>query len=152
MNLLKINFLIFILISSVVYGQNYNIDQHLDKIPSSFELIGISSKDNSKIYRYKESFPTTVFSFDVDKYEIKIHKNIIVGLHFVLLPKDKNNNVPYTLIDKVSQKSGIKPIFKNSKYYFDDITSKTQIFRQYIPDYGGDRIHIMITSTKYLYK
>ena len=133
-------------------SQNFDLGQKFDKVPDTFELIGISSKDTSKIYRFREKNLTTVFSYTVDKFEIRVHKKTIVSLHFVLNPKNKSSNVPTDLIDKVKTKSGREPLKKDSQYYFDDISSKTVIFRKNIPEYGGDKIHIVVTSSKYLYK
>lgn len=135
---------------SLGYSQDLTLGNRLDKIPGYFELIGASSKDNSRIYSLKENSPSTIFSYSVDKYEIKIHKNIIVSMHFVLIPKDKGDNVPEDLINKVKLKGGREPIKKDSKYYFDDISSKTVILRAKIPEYGGDKIHIQVTLTEYL--
>lgn len=135
-----------------IFSQNYDLGQKFDNTQSNFELVGISSKDNSKMYRFKEDFSTTVFSYTVDKFEIRVYNDIIVSLHFVLNPKDKTGRIPKTLIEKVKLKSGREPLIKGSKYYFDDESSKTVIFRQDIPDYGGDKIHTMTTSSKYLYK
>lgn len=139
-----------IFISSTIYCQNFDLGETLNEIPETLKLIGISSKDNSKIYRFNQEFPSTVFSYEVDKFEIKIYQNTIVSLHFVLKPKDNTSNVPIELIEKVKLKSGNSPVLKDSKYFFDDISSKTIIFRKNIIDYGGDRIHILTTSTEYL--
>ena len=70
----------------------------------------------------------------------------------MLNPENKTSNVPVDLIDKVKIKSGREPLKKDSQYYFDDISSKTVIFRKNIPEYGGDKIHTVVTSSKYLYK
>ena len=143
---------IIFLTCKLVISQNFDLGHRFDKIPNTFELVGISSKDTSKIYRSKEKNPTTVFSYTVDKFEIRVHNKTIVSLHFVLNPKNKTSNVPVDLIDKIKTKSGREPLKEDSQYYFDDISSKTVIFRKNIPEYGGDKIHIVVTSSKYLYK
>jgi len=145
-------FFILLSISSLCISQDYKINEGIEKLDEKFELIGVSSKDNSKIYLYKEKYPTTVFSYIVNRFEIKIYKNTIVGLHYVLEPKDNTGNIPKELINQISEKSGREPILKDSSYYFDDISSKTTIFRKQVSEYGGDKIHILISSTDYLYK
>jgi len=142
--------LLIIVIKVPVNGQNLDLGQKIEKVPNTFKLIGISSKDNSKIYRFIETFPTTVFSYSVDYFEVKIHENTVVSLHFVLRPKDKLNEVPIDLIEKIKLKSGHEPLKKDSKYFFDDISNKTVVARQNIPDYNGDKIHILVSLTDYL--
>ena len=145
--------LLFISISNIsLYSQFYDIGDKIYSTPSNYQIIGISSKDNSKIYRYKDKFPTTVFSYTVDKYEIKIRDNTVVGMHFVLYPTDNNYNVvPESLINKIKIKSGNEPLKKGIKYYFDDGSTRTIVYRKNIPDYGGDRIFIYVVSTDYLF-
>lgn len=135
---------------TICFCQDLTLGNRLDKIPDYFQLIGASSKDNSRIYRLKNNFPSTIFSYTVDKYEIKIHKNIIVSMHFVLLPKDKSQTIPDDLINRVKLKSGREPTKRNSNYYFDDISSRTVILRANMTEYGGDKIHIQVTLTEYL--
>ena len=141
----KIFFLILIISHChYVFNQNLDIGNRIDKVPDTFDLIGKSSTDNSKIYRFNGVFPTTVFSHSVDKYEIKIHNQTIVSTHFVLLPKDQSEKVPSELIQKLKAKSGIDPVIKGSKYYFDDGKVRTVIHRKNEPLYGGDKIFVMV--------
>lgn len=144
--------MIFIIFIPCIKAQNYEIGQKFNNSDPNFTLLGVSSKDNSKIYRYKQSFPTTVFSYNVAYFEIKAYNNKIVNLHFVLNPKDRSTSVPKDLIDKVKSKSGVMPVLKNNKYYFDDDISRTMIFRENKLEYGGDKIHVMVVSIDYLSK
>jgi hypothetical protein len=136
-----------------VASQSYNIGDKIDNIPSYFELLGVSSKDNSKIYRLKVNFPTTSFSYKVDKFEIKVWNNTIVTLHFVLFPKDTQINiVPLDLLEKIKAKSGTTYFQKESKFYFDENEVRTVVFRESLELYEGDRIHISVISSDYLYQ
>ncbi len=143
-------FLTFLLFQLSTYSQGVDLGDKFSSVASKFKLIGITSKDNSKIYRYTDIFPTTVFSYKVDKFEIKVLNDKIVSLHFVLIPVDNSNDVPLSLVKNIEQKSKRQAIKKGDKYFFDDISSKTIVFRKDMPEYGGDKIHIAVISTDYL--
>ena len=145
-------YLLFTVFGITSFSQGFNIGDSFNNTSETFDLIGISSKDNSRIYRYKGTFPSTVFSYTVDKFEIKVHKGLIVSLHFVLNPKDNTGVIPKSLIEQIKIKSGTDPTIKDSKYYFDEYTSRTVVYRDDLPQYGGDRIFIMVISKDYLYK
>jgi len=142
-------FIIFILHLNS-YSQGVDLGDKFSPVASKFKLIGITSKDNSKIYRYTDVFPTTVFTYNVDEFEIKVLNDIVVSLHFVLNPVDNNISVPQSLIKNIEQKSNCQPLKKGGKFYFDDVSSKTIVFRKEMSEYGGDKIHIAVISTTYL--
>ncbi len=149
---LTLSLILILFISELVFYQDYSLGNRMVKIPDSWELISISSKDNSKIYRLKGRAPSTVFSYTVDKFEIIIHNNTIVTLHYVLFPKDSGTSVPIDLINGVIRRGGEKPIIKDSRYYWSDNTSRTVIYRAKNQAYGGDRIFIQVVWADYLYR
>jgi len=132
---------------------DFNIGDKISDIPSYFTHLGTTASDNSKIYRINRNFESTVFSFTVYQFEIKIFENTIVALHFILNPKDSTSrSIPLSLVEQIKTKSGVQYIYKDSKYFFDEGPTRTIVSREDSPIYGGDKIHIMTISTKYLSK
>lgn len=148
---LILSLILSLFIIESAFCQDYSLGNRMVKIPESWELVSISSKDNSKLYRLKGSAPSTVFAYNVDKFEILIHNNTIVTLHFILFPKDNGTSVPNDIINGVIRRSGEEPIKKDSRYYWSDNTSRTIIYRENSQSYGGDKIFIMVVWADYLY-
>lgn len=91
--------LVFLCISSSLKAQKFYLGNYLTPTENEFQLIGISSKTNVHLYRYKKEIYDTFYNRKVGDILVGIKDGYIAQTVFCLIPRPTDVGVPKEVVD-----------------------------------------------------
>lgn len=135
-----VTILSFLLFASISKGQEVQLGQPFSKWSKDFTLKGISTKTNKSNYQYNKGFSRLLFNRKVDILYVTTKNGTVIGIAYMLIPKNGEEGVPKDIVAQFEKEMGVKLINNNGTYGISDNNVIIQFSRNKNPELGGDRI------------